>query len=290
MLLLGAMAFNVNAALPAEKPVLKGEADTLAYYLGASQGAAYNARIRQQATPEQYPGVRSNYLRGVMSALEADTSAIEFYDGFNAGRSMVEAMKEMKNNGFPVNLDLFRKAFSDTYNDDDLTEADITMLLGIVQDLMTPIGQKIEQRRRDAQDVRRQEADKALETNLANGKKYIDSLKTADKKYVESPSGLLYKIEKKGKGEKLGASQKADVRYTGKFVDGKVFDSSGDRTVTFGPSDVIKGFGEGMQLLAKGGKATLVIPAEIAYGNQAPPMIGPGQTLIFEIEIVDIHP
>ncbi len=293
LLLAGVAVFGAHAAQTAaaeSKIVLKNQADTLAYYLGAAQGAAYNNSIRQQATAAQYPSVRSNYLHGLQAALDADTAATEFYDGFNAGRSMVEAMKEMKSNGFPVNVALFRKAFTDAFLSDDLSEAELAELMGAVQTLMTPIGQKIEQRRKEAQNVSRQEADKALEANLEAGKKYIDSLKKIDKKYVTSPSGLVYKITKAGKGDKLGASQKADVRYTGKFVDGKVFDSSGDRTVTFGPSDVIKGFGEGLQLLGKGGKATLVIPADLAYGNNAPPVIGPGQTLIFEIEVVDIHP
>lgn len=283
---------SLQAAQPVVGPTtpLKSKADSLAYYLGASQGASFNATIRRQAQPEQYGRVRANYLAGVQAALDADTSAVEYYDGFNVGRQMVEAIKEMKANGFPVNMELFRRSLTDAYLNDGITEDDIQSLMTSVQTIMTPIGRAIDARRGAARDAERQQMTQAAEANRAAGKRYVDSIKKADKGYVESATGLVYKIEKPGNGPKLTAKQNAHVRYTGKFVDGRMFDSSGDNTVTLGPSGVIKGFGEGLQLLGKGGKATLVIPSGLAYGDNAPPVIGPGQTLIFDIEIDDILP
>lgn len=288
-LLLAVAALAASASQPAAAPDGNQLADSLAYYLGTTQGVGYNNRIRQQATPEQYPTVRANYLAGMMAALQADSSAVEYYDGFNAGRSMVEAMKEMKKDGYPVNLDLFRKTFRESFMRDDVTEAQFNELMTKLNSMMTPIAQTIENRRKAAQNAAKSETEKVAAANREAGKAYVDSLLAADKGYKQTPSGLVYKITKKGKGQNLGTSQKADVRYTGKFTDGKIFDSSGERIATFGPSDVIKGFGEGLQLLNKGAKAILVIPGDIAYGaNGAGGVIGPDQTLVFEVEIADI--
>ncbi|MBD5349471.1 MAG: hypothetical protein HDR89_01120 [Bacteroides sp.] len=285
LLILAAAALSASAAQPADTQAT----DSLAYYLGTTQGVGYNNRLRQQSAPDQYPSKRANYLAGAMAALSADTAATDYYDGFAAGRSFVDAMKEMKKDGYPINIDIFNKCFAEAFMRDDVTEDQFRQLMAKTQELMEPMTQALAERTRAAQEAQQSAQKQLAQTNREAGKAYIDSLLAADKSYTQTPSGLVYKIIKKGKGKNVGPSQKADVRYTGKFIDGKVFDSSGDRTATFGPSDVIKGFGEGLQLLNKGAKAILVIPGNIAYGpNGAGGVIGPDQTLIFEIEVADI--
>lgn len=82
------------------------------------------------------------------------------------------------------------------------------------------------------------------------------------------------------------------VHYRGRLLDGTTFDSSYDRgaPVPFAPSQVVPGFGEGLMMLGKGGKATLYIPSYLAYGPQGVPQagIGPNENLIFDVEIIDI--
>jgi FKBP-type peptidyl-prolyl cis-trans isomerase FkpA/FKBP-type peptidyl-prolyl cis-trans isomerase FklB len=82
------------------------------------------------------------------------------------------------------------------------------------------------------------------------------------------------------------------VHYHGTLIDGTVFDSSVQRgePIKFPLRNVIKGWQEGVSMMKVGGKATLVVPAEIAYGSQgAPPMIAPGATLVFDVELLEVE-
>ncbi len=104
-------------------------------------------------------------------------------------------------------------------------------------------------------------------------------------------SGLQYSVEKEGTGAKPTASDRVKVHYTGKLLDGKVFDSSVERgqPAEFGVSEVIKGWTEALQLMPVGSKWKLYIPSELAYGDRAAgPDIKPGSTLVFDVELLDI--
>lgn len=107
----------------------------------------------------------------------------------------------------------------------------------------------------------------------------------------KSKSGLAYKIENPGNAKKPTATDVVEVHYHGTLIDGTVFDSSKDRkkSVSFPLNRVIKGWTEGLQLVGEGGKVRLVIPSELAYGdNGAPPKIPGGATLIFDVELITI--
>jgi FKBP-type peptidyl-prolyl cis-trans isomerase len=105
-------------------------------------------------------------------------------------------------------------------------------------------------------------------------------------------SGLRYKILAPGTGPKPLPSNTVKVLYTGKLIDGTVFDSTANRNnepVSFPLSGVIPGWTEGLQYIAKGGKILLYVPAEIAYGeNGSPNSIPPAATLAFQVELLDI--
>lgn len=105
-------------------------------------------------------------------------------------------------------------------------------------------------------------------------------------------SGLQYEVVKEGKGDAPQASSKVTVHYEGTTIDGQVFDSSKQRgqPATFGLNQVIKGWTEGLQLMKPGAVHKLYIPSELAYGERgAGQMIGPGETLIFEVELISIN-
>ncbi len=109
---------------------------------------------------------------------------------------------------------------------------------------------------------------------------------------VKTASGLIYLPVKEGTGASPVATDKVKVHYTGKLIDGTVFDSSVTRgsPVTFPLSGVIPCWTEGVQKMKVGGKARLICPAAIAYGDRSPPgsAIPPGSTLDFEVELLDI--
>lgn len=105
---------------------------------------------------------------------------------------------------------------------------------------------------------------------------------------VTLPSGLQYKIITPGSGESPKANNTVTVHYEGRLLNGTVFDSSYKRgqTIEFGVTQVIKGWTEALQLMKPGAKWQLFIPADLAYGDRgAGANIGPGETLIFDVEL-----
>jgi FKBP-type peptidyl-prolyl cis-trans isomerase FklB len=108
---------------------------------------------------------------------------------------------------------------------------------------------------------------------------------------ITLPSGLQYQVIKEGSGPKPAATDKVKCHYHGTLIDGTVFDSSVERgePIDFPVNGVIKGWVEALQLMPVGSKWKLFIPSDLAYGdNQAGAKIGPGATLIFDVELIDI--
>lgn len=131
-----------------------------------------------------------------------------------------------------------------------------------------------------------------IELTKVEGKAYRD--KNAKKNGVVTlPSGLQYEVLAKGPaGPKPISTDKVKVHYHGTLIDGTVFDSSVDRKspITFGLSEVIKGWTEGLQLMNVGDKFRFTIPSELAYGSRGSgAKIGPGATLVFEVELLGIN-
>lgn len=105
-------------------------------------------------------------------------------------------------------------------------------------------------------------------------------------------SGLQYKVLQQGTGQQHpGPRDTVKVHYHGTLIDGTVFDSSVERgePIEFGLHQVIKGWTEGLQLMVVGEKTRLFIPSELAYGDRATGAIGPGSTLIFDVELLGIN-
>ena len=102
-------------------------------------------------------------------------------------------------------------------------------------------------------------------------------------------SGIVYLIQDSG-SEKHAVSDRDTVKvnYRGTLIDGKEFDKN--EGITFPLNRVIKGWTEGMKLVGEGGKITLVIPAELAYGERGPREIGANSTLIFDVDLLEVHP
>jgi len=164
------------------------------------------------------------------------------------------------------------KAFDDVFqgNDLDISEEESMTLL---QDFFGKI-----------------QAEKSAKANEA-GMAYLAE-NGAKEGVITTESGLQYEILVSGNGTKPSATSQVTVHYHGTLTDGTVFDSSVDRgePAKFGVNQVIKGWTEALQLMSVGAKWKLTIPSNLAYGDQgAGGMIGPGATLIFEVELLAIN-
>ncbi|MEZ5313597.1 MAG: FKBP-type peptidyl-prolyl cis-trans isomerase [Thermoanaerobaculia bacterium] len=131
--------------------------------------------------------------------------------------------------------------------------------------------------------AKRAEREKAKgATYLAEAEKRPGAVKTA--------SGLVYIETQAGTGAAPAATDKVKVHYRGTLLDGTEFDSSIARgqPAEFGLNQVIPCWTEGLQKMKTGGKATLVCPSDIAYGDRGRPSIPPGATLVFDVELIEI--
>eukprot|EP00560_Eucampia_antarctica_P009834 CAMPEP_0197831282 /NCGR_PEP_ID=MMETSP1437-20131217/8941_1 /TAXON_ID=49252 ORGANISM="Eucampia antarctica, Strain CCMP1452" /NCGR_SAMPLE_ID=MMETSP1437 /ASSEMBLY_ACC=CAM_ASM_001096 /LENGTH=250 /DNA_ID=CAMNT_0043434137 /DNA_START=58 /DNA_END=810 /DNA_ORIENTATION=+ len=124
------------------------------------------------------------------------------------------------------------------------------------------------------------------------GEEFISNFLDCNEEAIKTDSGMVYYSMKEGEGEMPTTANTVEVHYHGTLIDGTVFDSSVDRgqTIKFPLGGVIKGWQEGLAMMKEGGKATLIIPADLGYGDAGSgDTIKPGATLKFEVELFKIE-
>ena len=121
-------------------------------------------------------------------------------------------------------------------------------------------------------------------------KKFLEENKKK-KGIVTLPSGLQYRVLKKGKGKSPSAKDRVKVHYTGKLINGTVFDSSRKRgtPATFGVRQVVSGWTEALQKMKKGSQWELFIPPQLGYGAKGQGQIPPNALLIFDMELLSVE-
>ena len=126
--------------------------------------------------------------------------------------------------------------------------------------------------------------------NREAGQKFLAENAKKDS-VITTASGLQYKVLVKGEGEVPQMTDKVQVHYEGRLIDGTVFDSSrkhGDKPTEFLPSQVIKGWTEALTMMPVGSKWQLFIPYQLAYGERNAGQIKPYSALIFDVELIGI--
>lgn len=137
----------------------------------------------------------------------------------------------------------------------------------------------------------RERVDGVMERVKKDGEEYIEGFLDCNEEAKKTDSGLVYYEMKEGDGKSPTVDDEVEVHYHGTLTDGTVFDSSVDRkaTIKFKLGQVIKGWQEGLAMMKEGGKATLVIPPELAYGDAGSGgAVPPGATLKFEVELFKV--
>ncbi len=191
---------------------------------------------------------------------------------YAVGLGLAEQLSNLKSQLTPEEIDLIAKGVRDAL----LNKERLVSL----QEYASKLGPALQQR-----------LAKAAEGKKAEGLAYLDKAAT-ESGAVKTPSGLVYQEMVAGTGPQPGPASRVKVHYTGSLVDGQVFDSSVQRgePVDMPLNQVFPGWAEGVQMMKVGGKARLVIPPDLAFGDRGnPPQIPPGSVLIFEVELLGIQ-
>lgn len=266
-------------AAPVEVIKLNTAADSLSYAAGMANTNGLQNWIKRQFKVED--AEMPDFIRGFEDAMKkgADRKVVAYGIGQHVfgmvkDQILVGTKTELAKFNEAVNDSLFTHGFLAALKKDKSVMAD---------SVATDYFEKTIKANIDAE-------------NMKNKKTGEDFLAENAKKegVVTLPSGLQYKVLTAGTGEKPKATNRVTVKYEGKTLDGKVFDSSYKRnpqTTTFGVTQVIKGWTEALQLMPVGSKWELYIPYNLAYGERGTGngSIKPYDALIFTVELVDIE-
>ncbi len=266
-----------QTATTGSNPLTDTISTTFGQYVGANL-----AMQCADFTPEQ----KVEFLRALQSTLTTPSGeAAE--RGTMVGAQMLQTVQQFASHDqIEINRTAMLDGFKEVFNMDSV---DYTTVMKYSNDFQTARQSYLEQ----AQQARAAEAAGSPEA-IQNGRiaaDYINNLKAQDSSVQTSTSGLVFKIENPGQCEKPNANSTVAVKYTGRHLNGESFDASGDTPATFNLNGVVPGFREGLMQIAKGGKATLYIPGNLAYGPEGMPQagIGPNEMLVFDVELVDIN-
>lgn len=197
----------------------------------------------------------------------------------------VDMAIKIKANIGKINTDLLIQGY--------LNAIDSSGLLLKPQDLNI-INAYVQQKRIEEVNIKQQESNEFVEKKFAEDKRLGEEFLAYNKNQkgiFTTESGLQYEILKEGKGEKPTITSTVKVHYTGKLINGAVFESSrsNQQPSTFQVNGVIKGWTEGLQLMKEGAQYRFFIPQELAYGSTyKSKLIKPFTTLVFNIELIKI--
>ncbi|MCP9269284.1 FKBP-type peptidyl-prolyl cis-trans isomerase [Xenorhabdus sp. XENO-1] len=212
------------------------------------------------------------------SAFKTENQQNAYALGSSLGRYMGTSLKEHESLGIKLDQSQLLAGVEDALKDKSkLNDQEIQQILGAFEVKVKHATQA--------------KAEKEADENAEKGAKYSEQF-AKESGVVKTKTGLLYKIEKEGSGKTPTEKDTVVVNYKGSLIDGKVFDSSYERKepLTIGLDRIIPGWKEGLQHVKKGGKITLVIPPDLAYGKASLPNIPANSTLVFDIELLDIKP
>lgn len=264
---------------------LKAMGDSVSVAYGHMTAGEFRSRCDQMManlSEEQKANFsKSDFMRGLESVATRDTADLAYIMGVQAGMSIWGAAQGIPNDlKIPADADKMVQAFKEVFMADSV--ADSYSYRMEFQEIMN----KAQEIAKEQEKARLEALPESVE-NKAKGAAYADSL-VNNAGYTRAGSGLVYKIEEQGTGDLVKANDRIKLRYVGKHINGEVFDQTREEPMTAYASRFVPGFSEGLQLLSNGGKATIVIPADLAYGVEGRDGIGHNETLVFDIEVVDI--
>jgi len=196
--------------------------------------------------------------------------------GVRMGEQLKQVSQEITDVREDFDVDMYLQGVNDTVRGEvQLSDEDVKTLSTNFQ--------------KEFRELHRKKQEEKVAANLEKAKAFMTENK-AKEGVVETESGLQYKIIKQGEGDAPQVSDKVSVLYTGRLIDGTVFDTTSKNNTprTFAVNRVVKGWTEGLQLMKPGAKFEFYIPPELGYGSQDRSSIPANSVLLFEVELVEI--
>jgi len=265
--------------------------DSLSMLLGDVQGTSYLGYWDQMPDTMKAKLSKDEFLAGFKAVMQKDYEKDQAYlMGMSTAMQILGNISQMEDAGVKFNRDEYISHFSTYFKKDTVNQLEmgakneqLTMYMNQVQNMMMAKQQKMQEEAQKA-------AEEKARPNITAGKEYVEKQKKADPSIKTTESGVSYKVVTEGKGTKPAKGDNVKIKYVGKHIDGKEFDSSKGEAVQFNVNGVVPGFSEILQLMAPGSKYVAYIPSDKAYGNNGTGNIEPGETLVFEIEMVEVIP
>lgn len=253
------------SAMAYERQLTRQESDSVSHAL-ATMWAGYLIKKSQTDGKE----VSKEYMRGVQEALKLADVDDAYFQGLSEGIMIAQRIRQIEEvSRFKVDIPKFAYV---------LTRAEKGRPTGFspqtAEEYISRLLSNFEQE----------------EKVVVESEDFLKK-KAAQEGIVKTPSGLLFEVITEGEGEKPEANDVVLVRYTGKLIDGTVFNQSEDKGgAFFEVPKLIPGFREGLSMMKKGGTYRLYIPAEIGYGDEGVfGKIPGGAATVFDVELIDFR-
>ncbi|MDO4971507.1 MAG: FKBP-type peptidyl-prolyl cis-trans isomerase [Bacteroidales bacterium] len=268
------MALGLQSASAATEADFKAQQDSLSKAYGKYFGSVLSYMSEQQKNINI-----DDFFKAFDIVMQADTANQGYMNGLFVGMELTSKMMQNKNQkGVVLNKDLMIQALKDAVNTKGLDQSAVSR----VYSDMAVLEQSTEVMSRSFNP-------KTIAMKKA-GEEYVAKMLASGEGYVKTASGLVYKMLQNGNGKNFGDNEDVRMLYTGKHVDGSVFDKSRD-TTALNSGRVVPGFKEALMLMSPGAKMIAILPSDIAYGDNGAGRrqngefsIYPGETLVFEIE------
>ena len=269
--LAAAFSFSMSVFAQSKAPVLKNRTDSLNYAFGIYQGDGIKMYyLYNDSTGERLKSLMKGIEDGMKKSVKyAELAGI----GTNIGQSL-KAQKEIglfNNEDITVDFELIKQGLiNGILAYDQMSPSEAEMYINTTM-------QELEEKKNE----------QLYGENRRQGEAFL--AENASKPgVITTESGLQYKVIRSGRGTKPTSSDLVKVTYKGTLIDGTEFDSSTE-PITFGVTQVIRGWTEALLLMPVGSTWELYIPQELAYGSQNMGTIQPYSALVFEVRLVGIE-
>lgn len=273
----GAVVFGLTSCDSKSGSSLKTDIDSVSYAYGVLNGQDMATGIKS------YPKKIDvdQLINGISTAVNSDTTKMSYELGMQIGINMKNQFQSMSERDLVMNKKIFMQALSASL------KGDSTLLSRQKAEEVYQTFMKAFQEKQMKAEQEKLANTPEAKKNKADGEKFLAE-KAKEKGVKKTASGLLYKVNKEGKGEKPTATSNVKVNYKGTLIDGKEFDAN--KNTSMNVAQVVPGFREALMMMTPGSSYTVYIPAELGYGVRQAGSIPMNSVLVFDIDLLEVEP